>query len=700
MSSFKNIPLSTQLLFILFILLLGSTSVFSEWSQDPYDPMIIIDVGYSVYYPRIIPSGDDGFIVAWHDGRRNEIRMQKINSEGELVWDDAGVPVRFDIGENWAGAEYGTPFMIGDMVSDGEGGAIIVWMDWTFSDYILEFGAENNEIYARHISSEGEVEWGDESGLLICSFMPEQANTRILANVEPDGEGGCLFAWHDALNPNDSLRNGFYGQRISHEGELLWGENGIRIGNSEYPAWPDMVLDNLGGYFIEIEDGNIQHLTAEGEMWEEPLADEVDGWFIGSMRIGGEGFVTIILYGEVDDVKHYAVNVLSVDRRLLWEVPGVQLPLFEGQGNRRITARYTSDQRSGSYWVMVLPRNAWGLPDVESQIGYHIDNNGNMVWERNGVDIPYDLEDRGVSVDMADQQGLYVGYMVRNENRSEARYIQKIGYHGNFLWGEEPLIVWADSSENFRFVNFTQTVDAYGNIAGITCFYHYDQDYPRLYAWIMSSEGVIGEYTDHIIAPPSAFNLLEPVNNDTLDPVDSQRFTWEEPIDPNPDDEISYVLWFKSDEDSISYDLAQTSLEVQPDSLFLELEPGAIITWWIQAISDEDTIDCLSRFSFMTYIDGVNEYDSLLPTEFSIKSIYPNPFNAEIKIIYNLKRYTEAEIKIYDSQGRHIYMKELGFQSTGQHQEVINSSDWSSGVYILEIKVDDEVRKGKTVCIK
>ncbi|HHE46772.1 MAG TPA: T9SS type A sorting domain-containing protein, partial [Bacteroidetes bacterium] len=219
-------------------------------------------------------------------------------------------------------------------------------------------------------------------------------------------------------------------------------------------------------------------------------------------------------------------------------------------------------------------------------------------------------------------------------------------------------------------------------------------------------DGVGGETVIDLIVhvlggPPAPFNLLEPVNGDTLYTSEERTFTWEESIDPDPEEEVSYRLWFQTGNESTSTPVNDNLMPVSPDTGFFAVELPARFNWWVEAVSGGDTVECNDRFDFLLRPpqDVVTpEIDA--PGEFSIRSIRPNPFNAGTRISYNLNRTSRTILRIIDFTGRVAAELDCGTQSAGYHTAVIDAAALPSGVYIARLTADGEARTGKLVCIK
>ncbi len=94
-----------------------------------------------------------------------------------------------------------------------------------------------------------------------------------------------------------------------------------------------------------------------------------------------------------------------------------------------------------------------------------------------------------------------------------------------------------------------------------------------------------------------------------------------------------------------------------------------------------------------------------LPERFALHPAFPNPFNAEIQIRYDLPAAQKLSLQVYDIQGRQVAMLFDGYQQAGSYQLSWNaqSSDGlplSSGVYILRIQSAANLQSQKIVLIK
>jgi hypothetical protein len=78
-----------------------------------------------------------------------------------------------------------------------------------------------------------------------------------------------------------------------------------------------------------------------------------------------------------------------------------------------------------------------------------------------------------------------------------------------------------------------------------------------------------------------------------------------------------------------------------------------------------------------------------LCSSFSLHAAYPNPFNAQTIISYDLPKEADVRLEIYDLLGRRIATLAEGMQEAGSHQTVWDGSGVSSGIYFYRLKAGD-----------
>lgn len=89
-----------------------------------------------------------------------------------------------------------------------------------------------------------------------------------------------------------------------------------------------------------------------------------------------------------------------------------------------------------------------------------------------------------------------------------------------------------------------------------------------------------------------------------------------------------------------------------------------------------------------------------LPRDFVLLETYPNPFNPEVTIAYNLPQAGEIAIQIFDIQGKLVQRLYQEFQTAGEHKLTFNAEDLSAGIYLCRLQANDQVKTNKLILLK
>jgi len=161
---------------------------------------------------------------------RNSYNNPKINLKDTLFtswgtsWDENGVAVTT---ANEDQDEH-------QVISDGSGGIIIVWVD--------RRTGSNDDIYAQRIDSNSAVLW-TLNGTAVCTEGSSQ-NDPVLCS---DGAGGAIIAWYDNRNGNNDI----FAQRINSNGVIQWTANGVSVCTESNPQIHHQICsDGAGGAII------------------------------------------------------------------------------------------------------------------------------------------------------------------------------------------------------------------------------------------------------------------------------------------------------------------------------------------------------------------------------------------------------------------------------------------------------------------
>ena len=93
-------------------------------------------------------------------------------------------------------------------------------------------------------------------------------------------------------------------------------------------------------------------------------------------------------------------------------------------------------------------------------------------------------------------------------------------------------------------------------------------------------------------------------------------------------------------------------------------------------------------------------FNGLIPEDFSIHSIYPNPFNPVTNIIYGLSEHVNVQILVYSLSGKQVETLINELQTPGYHSVIWNADNLPSGVYLIRMDSGDFTQTQKVLLVK
>ncbi len=282
----------------------------------------------------------------------------------------------------WESVDNNTPICLAansqsfpQIISDGNGGAIITWAD--------SRSGSNYHIYAQRVDSTGAVKWTN-NGVAICTAS-NTADPRLTS----DGYGGAIITWSDGRNGYEDI----YAQRVNSTGSVKWTSNGVAICTSEMrEIFPQIISDGSGGAIITWQDyDNVSHYNIYAQRVDSTGAVKWanNGVVISSTlyseenpQITSDGSGGAIITWQVprsgqDDI--YAQRVDSTGA-VKWTSNGVAICTATGQQNE---PQIISDGSGGAIITWEDPRSGSGY-DIYARC---VDSAGTVKWTSNGVAI-------------------------------------------------------------------------------------------------------------------------------------------------------------------------------------------------------------------------------------------------------------------------------------------------------------------------
>ena len=424
---------SLGLLAVLAFLILwaGAPPVLAGY---PRNGAVLTNLDAYVYSPAMIASGSGGAIVAWCQGYSDamDVYAQRVGALGELLWPPEGVVI------SGAADDQFSPVIS----SDGEGGAIIVWMDQR---------AGYTHLYAQRVDSTGAVLW-TEDGAPVCTAAPgEQHDPRILLC-----EGGeVIVTWEDSRSGNYDI----YAQRFDGDGNPLWTVDGVAVCTAANDQnIPDLVSDDAGGAIIAWDDrrnGNwdiyVQRIDADGNsLWASngvaACVDEADqtGPRIASNMTGG-AYITWTDYrgyGTPGTSDVYAQDIDSNGYGHWFFYPDGMWIAGSGQYTEA-RPQIVSDGAGGAIiaWFQDMP----GAAGARAQ---RISEGAQSLWGHGGG-VPLcnaDIDYEGLSIVPDGEGGVYAAWMDYRNGGTDV-YVQRTDADGNILWSPNGTNICAGPGE-------------------------------------------------------------------------------------------------------------------------------------------------------------------------------------------------------------------------------------------------------------
>jgi len=167
--------------------------------------VLVCSAIYTQDDPVVVSDGAGGAFIVWDDSRGTYVNIyaQSLDSLGNARWQVNGIAV--------CTADSGQAWPC--IIRDGNKGAIISWIDW-------RTGA--NDIYAQELDSTGNPYWL-LNGITVCSAAGSQSNDYYNRqnHIISDDQGGAITVWHDTRSGVDV---DVYAQRIRGDNNGVAGE--------------------------------------------------------------------------------------------------------------------------------------------------------------------------------------------------------------------------------------------------------------------------------------------------------------------------------------------------------------------------------------------------------------------------------------------------------------------------------------------
>jgi hypothetical protein len=587
--------------------------------------------------PVIFATADQSCVIVWGDQRSGSrsIFSQKLNPEGESQWEENGVQL-------FEGMDYSTSYH--QIHSIGHGEFVITWLDGRHQrntiPYIQYCTSDVERIMNTEFSTNGipVIEPNENSAREAFSFVSEDNST--------------ILVWEDSRRGQQSI----YAQRISQQGERLWGEAGILCVESENRGekLPYACTDGNGGFIVA---------------WREDTNNTFTN--IHSQRLDENG-------------------------RRLWGNDGV---LLTGNDVDERVAQVIPDGEGGA--VIVWEANVPGTEiDLRTQ---RIDANGRKLWEEDleyyGKYICFERRGQYLKKLLHHPQGYVVGWTDGRDFEDGSQYDiygQFILHDGSDLWEEDGFLI--SGSENDE-READVAIDNEGFIWIIWEDARYEED--------VFGRDIYMQKLDH--QPDDRNRPREFYEQDGI-PVCHIRGDQRNPTLTHDGQNGVWIAW-EDYRNGVWSDVYATHLnpggepydpweghgsiisnayhkQVNPQLTLLNEngDGGVIVLWEDKRCTGHNELVNLYCQLLDDDLVSVQERVITSPSKFILYPAYPNPFNSTTTIEYSLPYASQVSLNLYSLSGQRIEMLVSGRMQAGVHRTMLDAGDMASGLYFVKLE--------------
>jgi hypothetical protein len=303
------------------------------------------------------------------------------------------------------------------------------------------------------------------------------------AAITGDNLGGAIAFYQTWRMSDTGSHVGFYAQKISPEGDFLWGEKGILIGSGDALLLRTCglyaVSDGSGGaVVIWSEPPHVAKIDSGGNVeWQTDIPSIQEA--IKEVIPDGSGGV-IIAY--IDGNGSISVLKIDAEGNRPWGEDGVSLNLGDS---------YLSDIASDNLGGVIVVRYGYG--NISAQ---RVDSGGNILWQTGGVRVCVSPAEEAQVVSDGSS-----GAIIAFDYGSDI-YAQRIDAEGNVLWGPDGVPICVGPS-----LKHSPGIVDDGAGGAIVFFVSIENDYPAIHARRIDADGH-KLWNEDVVLLPTTYNAL------------------------------------------------------------------------------------------------------------------------------------------------------------------------------------------------
>lgn len=650
---------------ICLALVLLTSSLFAQWSEDPASPSFLAGGGGEQVMPKTAITTDGKVYVCRFDNSATgnyDVYLQLFNQQGVSQWAAGGILVSNQPSMTWL-TDY-------DITVDQDGNAIITFQD------IRSLGVNNIVVYK--VSPEGAMLWGPDG--IALSYDLDTNYASYSPKVLSASDNSCYVAWQRTGSANDEI----YIQRLSSTGQKLWGENGITVASAagKY-TWPQLIESSNGDILLKYYVDSGPYWAPTRHLFVTRINDQgIAAWNTTVSNAGGISAWTQILGFQPDGTGGAVLswyddrNNDMVNEAYIAHVAGdgsITTPdngaLITGvTGNQQYNPVITVDaEQQRIYAFFQATSSDQNQRGICRQL---LDYAGNRLWTDSGeMMIPLSAYVVAPLYCYQTSLGIVVVYEEGTEPNNDQSMMLKASCFRNS--GQSPFnaVPVATNASNKYHFDFAAYSDGW-----ISLVWEQGTADNDIYGARLNSDGSIGM----VYPAPAELHA-------TLVSPSEIQLAWLAPSPGYPP--VSYQI-FMNNELLQVVDAPQTQFNVT------DLTPGSY-SFYIVAVYPGNHY---SEHSNIAEIIVVSNSDDTIPHPGLQLSIWPNPIRQMGELKFFCKDSNPVNLSLYNLKGQKVETLTLGNSKAGWNSFTwIPSSKLPAGVYFLLGESTTELQVKKLV---
>lgn len=110
--------------------------------------------------------------------------------------------------------------------------------------------------------------------------------------------------------------------------------------------------------------------------------------------------------------------------------------------------------------------------------------------------------------------------------------------------------------------------------------------------------------------------------------------------------------------------------------------------------------DRLTCYSVTSPLAVLKDRLDLIPTSLTLSEPYPNPFNAQVNLEYQVPDADRVTLRLYDLQGRQVAELVNARHTAGRYSVTYDAQGLVTGIYMIKLKGDSETTARKAVLMR